>query len=128
MFGSGVSPQLAKSMNANHQRQLINLYPICSKLSANVAWHSAILVPLHDDGGAPAKAQRDPVEPRNVGVEKTVPDVYFPVEALVVCQSARIHVDGRSSVITYLSCSYRVYFLLRQRSKQFYRHLSPPPP
>jgi hypothetical protein len=70
-------------MNANHQRQRINLYPIRSKLSFNVVWHSAILVPLHNEGGASAKVERDPVEPRNVGVEKTVPDVYLPVEALV---------------------------------------------
>jgi hypothetical protein len=72
-------------MHANHQRQPINLYPIRLKLSVNVVWHSANLIPLRDEGGAPSKAERDPVEPRNVGMEKTVPDVYF-VEALVVSQ------------------------------------------
>ena len=114
-------------MNVNHQRQPVNLHPIRSKLSVNVVWHSAILVPLHDEGGAPAKAERDPVEPRNVGVAKTVPDVYFPVEALAVCQSARIHVDGGSSVVTHLPCSYRVHLLPRASSKQFYCHLSTQP-
>jgi len=87
-------------MNANHQQEPIHLYPVHLKLSVNIVWNSAILVPLHDEGGAPAKAERDPVEPRNVGVDKTVPDVYFPVEALVVCQSVRVHMNGRSSVIT----------------------------
>ena len=114
-------------MNANHQRQPINLYPIRLKLSVNVVWDRAILVPLHDDGGAPAKAERDTVEPCNVGVEKTVPDVYFSVEALMVCQSARIHVDGGSSVFTHLSCSDRVHLLPRASSKQFYCHLSTQP-
>ena len=79
-------------MNVNHQRQPINLHPIHSKLMVNIVWHSAILVPLHNDGGASAKAERDPVEPRNVGVDKTVPNIYFPVQALVVCQSVKIHV------------------------------------
>ena len=71
-------------MHVNHQQQPINLYPIHSKLSVNVVWHSAILIPLCDEGGAPSKAERDPVELCNVEMEKMVPDVYF-VEALVVC-------------------------------------------
>ena len=91
-MGSGVSQKSAKIMDANHQRQPNNLHPIHPKLIVNIVWHSAILVPLHNDGGASAKAERDPVEPRNVGMDKTVPNIYFPVQALVVCQSVKIHV------------------------------------